>query len=116
MGAVDAAGLRKISGGPLGFELVMVMCSLLMWRIDVEIDGLQLSYKVLMRCIHGRDVTFLCGRGGVCALGAVAAKHLGDDKLLRYYLAKFKEVSWFHLLCYGGNVQVIWDLVVACGC
>jgi hypothetical protein len=45
-----------------------------------------------MWCIDGRDVTFLCGRAGVSALGAVAAKHTGDEQLLDYYLAQFREV------------------------
>lgn len=58
----------------------------------MEIIEFQFSSKVFIHCIHGRDVTFICGRGSVCALGAVAAKHAGDNKLLSYYLAKFKEV------------------------
>lgn len=37
-------------------------------------------------------VTFLCGRAGVCALGAVIAKNTGDERLLNYYLGQFKEV------------------------
>lgn len=37
-------------------------------------------------------VTFICGQAGVCALGAVVAKHAGDERLLSRYLAKFKEV------------------------
>lgn len=41
-----------------------------------------------------RDVTFLCGRAGVCALGAVVAKYMGDDQLVFYYVSQFKEV-WF---------------------
>ena len=40
-----------------------------------------------------RDVTFLCGRAGVCALGAVAAKHVDNCKLFDYYLSQFKEVK-----------------------
>jgi len=39
-----------------------------------------------------RDVTFICGRAGVCSLGAVAAKHAGDDESLRYYMAQFEKV------------------------
>lgn len=39
-----------------------------------------------------RHVTFICGRAGVCALGAVVAKHAGDEKLLKYYITQFKEV------------------------
>ncbi|KAL2986504.1 hypothetical protein AAZX31_12G210500 [Glycine max] len=38
-------------------------------------------------------VTFICGRAGVCALGAVIAKHTGDERLLDYYLRQFKEIA-----------------------
>ena len=37
-------------------------------------------------------MTFICGRAGVCALGAVLAKHAGDKRLLNHYLMQFKEV------------------------
>lgn len=49
--------------------------------------------------MHGcRRVTFICGRAGVCALGAVLAKHAGDERLLDHYLTKFKEVlDWLIL-------------------
>ncbi|KAJ0968949.1 hypothetical protein J5N97_021826 [Dioscorea zingiberensis] len=40
-----------------------------------------------------RCVTFICGRAGVCALGAVAAKHSGDEALLNYYLKSFQEIN-----------------------
>jgi len=39
-----------------------------------------------------RRVTFICGYAGVCALGAVAAKCLGDDQLYDRYLARFRGV------------------------
>ncbi|KAF8409297.1 hypothetical protein HHK36_005371 [Tetracentron sinense] len=38
-------------------------------------------------------VTFICGRAGVCALGAVAAKHADNERLLNYYLTQFKEIK-----------------------
>ncbi|KAJ6828608.1 putative lanC-like protein GCL2 isoform X2 [Iris pallida] len=38
-------------------------------------------------------VTFICGRAGVCALGAVVAKHFGDERLLDYYLSSFKQIK-----------------------
>ncbi|KAK0602785.1 hypothetical protein LWI29_036940 [Acer saccharum] len=38
-------------------------------------------------------VTFICGRAGVCALGAVLAKHAGDERLLNHYLTQFKEIK-----------------------
>ena len=47
-------------------------------------------YYVL--CIGFRDVAFICGRAGVCALGAVLAKYAGDERARSYYLAQFKEV------------------------
>lgn len=39
-----------------------------------------------------RQITFICGRAGVCALGAVAAKHSGNDTQLHKYLQLFHEV------------------------
>lgn len=39
-----------------------------------------------------RRVTFICGEAGVCALGAVVAKYIGDEKLSNHYLMKFQEV------------------------
>ncbi|XP_039137559.1 lanC-like protein GCL2 [Dioscorea cayenensis subsp. rotundata] len=38
-------------------------------------------------------VTFICGRAGVCALGAVVAKHTGDEALLNHYLKAFQEIN-----------------------
>lgn len=56
------------------------------------------AYVIRWGC---RRVTFICGRAGVCALGAVAAKHAGDGRLLDHYLAQFKEVpvAFLPLLC-----------------
>ncbi|MQL78252.1 hypothetical protein Taro_010665 [Colocasia esculenta] len=39
-----------------------------------------------------RDVTFICGRAGVCAIGALAAKYAGDVTLLNHYLSSFREI------------------------
>jgi hypothetical protein len=39
-------------------------------------------------------VTFICGRAGVCALGAVAAKHVNDEALQSYYLSQLGEVAF----------------------
>ncbi|WOL06039.1 hypothetical protein Cni_G14771 [Canna indica] len=38
-------------------------------------------------------VTFICGRAGVCALGAVVAKEAGDEGLLNYYLSSFRAIK-----------------------
>lgn len=40
-------------------------------------------------------MTVLCGRAGVCALGAVVAKHAGDEQMLNNYLAQLREVIFF---------------------
>lgn len=42
---------------------------------------------------RSRDVTFLCGRAGVYALGAVAAKHACHQELVNYYLNQFGEIK-----------------------
>lgn len=39
-------------------------------------------------------MTFICGQAGVYALGAVVAKHCGDEELCKHFLAKFKEVYY----------------------
>ncbi|KAJ6950237.1 hypothetical protein NC651_004030 [Populus alba x Populus x berolinensis] len=51
--------------------------------------SVMVAYVIRWGC---RRVTFICGRAGVCALGAVAAKHAGDGRLLDHYLAQFKEI------------------------
>ena len=54
-----------------------------------------------MRCSR---VTFLCGRAGVSALGAVVAKHIGDQSLLNNYLEQFKEV--LYLVIYHQDLMI----------
>ena len=55
--------------------------------------------RMVVWCV--RDVTFICGRAGVCALGAVAAKHNGDERLMNYYLTQFNEVGLHFIYCSG---------------
>ena len=45
-------------------------------------------------------MTFICGRAGVCALGAVAAKHANDEALQSYYLSQLGEWPFYSILCY----------------
>lgn len=40
----------------------------------------------------------MCGRAGVCALGAVVAKYAGDTRSLTHYLNHFKEVDSLNCL------------------
>ncbi|KAB1210006.1 LanC-like protein GCL2 [Morella rubra] len=60
-------------------------------------NDLALCSQIVKAChsasFNSRDVTFLCGRAGVCALGALAAKHARDDQLVNYYLAQFREIK-----------------------
>ncbi|KAG2717294.1 hypothetical protein I3760_03G168300 [Carya illinoinensis] len=60
-------------------------------------NDLALCAQIVKACdsasFHSRGVTFLCGRAGVCALGAVVAKHAGDEQLLNDYLAQFREIK-----------------------
>ncbi|PSR95323.1 LanC-like protein [Actinidia chinensis var. chinensis] len=66
-------------------------------QVSPNRDDLALCSEIVKACdsasSHSRDVTFLCGRAGVCALGAVAANQLGDHELQSYYLAQFKEIK-----------------------
>ncbi|XP_057453061.1 lanC-like protein GCL2 [Lotus japonicus] len=43
--------------------------------------------------LRSRDVTFLSGRAGVCALGAVAALHSGNERLMEYYMLQFQKIE-----------------------
>ncbi|CAL0305049.1 unnamed protein product [Lupinus luteus] len=52
---------------------------------DVEMD------MRFWRDVFDLDVTFICGRAGVYALGAVAAKHGGDGDSMRYCLSQFEK-------------------------
>ncbi|KAF3442125.1 hypothetical protein FNV43_RR16041 [Rhamnella rubrinervis] len=67
------------------------------YQVTKNADDLKLCSEIVMACDsasrESSRVTFLCGRAGVCALGAVAAKHAGDESLLDYYLKQFKEIK-----------------------
>ncbi|CAN0914034.1 LanC-like protein GCR2 [Linum grandiflorum] len=66
------------------------------YQITSNTDDLKLCSEVIQGCDSAsRDsshVTFICGRAGVCALGAVVAKHSGDERLLEYYLTQFHQI------------------------
>ncbi|XP_057953029.1 lanC-like protein GCL2 [Malania oleifera] len=59
-------------------------------------NDLDTSSEILKACDSASRsssrVTFISGRAGVCALGAVVAKHAGDERLLHHYLNLFKEI------------------------
>ncbi|KAI4385014.1 hypothetical protein MLD38_003087 [Melastoma candidum] len=59
-------------------------------------------------------VSFICGRAGVCALGAVAASYANDSASLNCYLDQFKKIKLPKNvpdeLLYG-RAGAIWGLV-----
>ncbi|KAK2433377.1 lanC protein GCL1 [Trifolium repens] len=67
------------------------------YHITRNTNDLTLCSQIIKSCdaasLFSRDVTFICGRAGVCALGAVVAKHAGDDESLRYYLTQFLKIN-----------------------
>ncbi|PNX71575.1 lanC-like protein 2-like [Trifolium pratense] len=67
------------------------------YQVTKNVDDLNLCLKIVKACdsasANSSRVTFICGRAGVCALGAVIAKHAGDERLLDYYLRQFKEIE-----------------------
>ncbi|XAR55488.1 hypothetical protein NMG60_11035566 [Bertholletia excelsa] len=77
--------------GNLGTALLLFKA----YQVTNNREDLILCSEIVKACDSASagvgDATFLCGRPGVCALGAVAAKHLGDEQLLNYYLHEFKE-------------------------
>ncbi|XP_052206409.1 lanC-like protein GCR2 isoform X2 [Diospyros lotus] len=67
------------------------------YQISNNKDDLKLCSEIVKACDaasrNSERVTFICGRAGVCALGAVVAKHSGDERLFEQYLTKFKEIE-----------------------
>ncbi|KAL0913247.1 hypothetical protein M5K25_016691 [Dendrobium thyrsiflorum] len=78
-------------------ELGTAFLLLKKYRVTKNRSDLDLCRDIVKACDTAsrgsRHVTFICGRAGVCALGAVVAKQLGDRKLLDYYLRSFKEIT-----------------------
>ncbi|KAL3509404.1 hypothetical protein ACH5RR_028805 [Cinchona calisaya] len=81
-----------IYSGALGTALLLFKSFL----VAKNVNDLSLCSQIVKACdsasLQSRDVTFICGRAGVCALGAVVAKYMGDDQLLHYYLMQFKAI------------------------
>ncbi|XP_057728626.1 lanC-like protein GCR2 [Arachis stenosperma] len=66
------------------------------YQVTKNGSDLSLCSDIVKACDSASEdssrVTFICGRAGVCALGAVIAKHAGDEKMLNYYLRQFKKI------------------------
>ncbi|KAL0001156.1 hypothetical protein SO802_014937 [Lithocarpus litseifolius] len=67
------------------------------YQLTKDTNDLKLCSQIVKACDSASSdsgrVTFICGRAGVCALGAVTAKHAGDERLLEHYLRQFKEIK-----------------------
>ncbi|XP_057453062.1 lanC-like protein GCL2 [Lotus japonicus] len=65
-------------------------------QVTGNVHDLFLCSQIVKTCdaasLYTRDVTFLCGRAGVCALGAVAAHYCGNSQLSGYYLTQFHKI------------------------
>ncbi|OAY34074.1 hypothetical protein MANES_13G147800v8 [Manihot esculenta] len=79
--------------GKLGTAFVLFRS----YQVTNNKNDLFLCLQIIKACdsasLASRDVTFICGRAGVSALGAVAANHANDAALQNYYLNQFGEVK-----------------------
>lgn len=70
------------------------------FQVIKHLDDLNLCLKIVKACdsasAKSSRVTFICRCAGVCAFGVVIAKHVGDERLVDYYLRQFKEIKLPH--------------------
>lgn len=78
--------------GALGTALLLFKA----YQVTNNKSDLALSSEIIKACDiasrGSKNVTFICGRSGVCALGAVVAKQAGNEQLLDHYLTEFKQI------------------------
>ncbi|KAL6543254.1 LanC-like protein gcl2 [Orobanche hederae] len=67
------------------------------YQVTGDKNDLALCSDIIKACesasIGSGRVTFLCGRAGVCALGAVVAYHNGDEQSCHRYIKMFQEIK-----------------------
>ncbi|KAJ4840635.1 LanC-like protein gcl2 [Turnera subulata] len=67
------------------------------YQVTNNKNDISLCLEIVKACdsasLGSKDVTFICGRAGVCALGAVAAKYANDEALQNYFLNQFEEIK-----------------------
>ncbi|XP_009357824.2 lanC-like protein GCL2 [Pyrus x bretschneideri] len=95
-GATAAQSLHDFTlySGALGTAFLLFKS----YQVTGDANDVTICAQIVKACdsasLGSRDVvTFMCGRAGVCALGAVAAKHCGDSASVSYYLAQFREIK-----------------------
>ncbi|KAJ1294975.1 hypothetical protein BS78_01G187900 [Paspalum vaginatum] len=81
--------------GALGTALLLFKS----FQVTGDRRDLALAADIVRACdeasrgLPRRFLTFICGRAGVCALGAVIAKHCDDQLSLTQYLGSFDEIT-----------------------
>ncbi|XP_062206011.1 lanC-like protein GCL2 [Phragmites australis] len=79
--------------GGLGTALLLFKS----FQVTGDRGDLALAADIVRACdVASRGLpflTFICGRAGVCALGAVIAKHCDDQLLVTQYLSSFDEIT-----------------------
>ncbi|KAJ4774398.1 LanC-like protein 2 [Rhynchospora pubera] len=69
------------------------------YQVTKNQRDLSLCAEIIKACdtaskgLPNRFVTFICGRAGVCALGAVVSVHLQDKDMANHYLTSFNEIT-----------------------
>ncbi|KAJ3682237.1 hypothetical protein LUZ60_014810 [Juncus effusus] len=67
------------------------------YQVTKNETDLALSGEIIKACDSASKglpfVTFICGRAGVCALGAVVSKLLKDEALANHYLNSFNQIN-----------------------
>lgn len=67
------------------------------YKVTNNKSDLDLCSEIIKACdsasSDSKFVTFLFGRAGVCALGAVVAKNQDNEQMVDYYLTQFKEIK-----------------------
>ncbi|KAL3630212.1 LanC-like protein gcl1 [Castilleja foliolosa] len=101
--------------GVMGTALTCLRC----YEVTGNRRDLDLCAEIVDACasaahISSRHVTFLCGRGGVYAIGAIAANYSGDQKKRDLYLDHFLEMAQERALTAGpeeGGFGMSYDLL-----
>ncbi|KAL6651089.1 hypothetical protein ACP70R_010014 [Stipagrostis hirtigluma subsp. patula] len=87
-----AAGDFTLYTGALGTALLLFRA----YQFTGDRADLATCAEIVAACDAASEgeefVTFICGRAGVCALGAVAAMHAGDEAAVARYLCLFNQI------------------------
>lgn len=79
--------------GALGTALLLFKS----FQVTGDRGDLALAADIVRACDEASRglpfLTFICGRAGVCALGAVIAKHCDDQLMVTQYLSYFDEIT-----------------------